>query len=138
MDVSEKYIELCKKAVEIQDYRKKHKKTAMRYTLELGDYYIDPISHTVCIYQVTTVISIRGTYIWLPRQEQLQDILKNDKNGWYLYGDNVILLKEVYEWAKENFAPPLFGAASMEQLWLGFAMYKKYNKVWKGKNWVKE
>lgn len=76
--------------------------------------------------------------VWLPRQDQLQWMLKNTHTfGWAL--DCFILW--VYEVDEENRMIGLNNNllkqfTSMEQLWLTFIMKEKYNKVWDGKDWV--
>ena len=51
-----------------------------------------------------------GGLVWLPRQDQLQEMVE-----------------------KDNFSVK---ATSMEQLWLAFVMKEKYNKQWNGEGWV--
>jgi hypothetical protein len=74
-------------------------------------------------------------FIWLPRQDQLQriyganneielcyeffyfiELCGREQNKWYNYTDQF---------------------NSMEQLWIVFVMYNKFNKIWNGKGWVK-
>lgn len=87
--------------------------------------------------------------LWLPRQDQLQDMLKdsirnNHKNTWgYVKGPasegfiagclhqefhKFIIHKDQYIFCK--------AFNSMEQLWLAFVMYVKFNKKWNGIKWV--
>ena len=76
--------------------------------------------------------------IWLPRQDQLQEMVKGDKHAHLL----------VYEFACwfHGSADPLYAMAgsshgvddtnSMEQMWLAFVMKERYNKVWRDGEWV--
>jgi hypothetical protein len=87
--------------------------------------------------------------VWLPRQDQLQDMLKdkiryNHKNTYgYVKGpapEGFIagcLHQEFHKFMvyEDQY---IFCEAfnSMEQLWLAFVMHEKYNKRWDGKEWV--
>lgn len=64
--------------------------------------------------------------IWLPRQDQLQEITQ--LTTWYL---------ELYfhHWFLKN--SEINTEKTMEQLWLSFMMKQKFNKTWDGKNWIK-
>ena len=76
-------------------------------------------------------------HIWLPTQEQLQDIWQKDynerpgslafKNGWI----GIFL-----NWVKSL---PDFSLTDFNELWLAFVMKEKYNKLWSsaGEKWVK-
>ena len=75
--------------------------------------------------------------LWLPRQDQLQDIL--DENYVHIIG-------EFKKFAYSEYNNSVFSACgtfcptengSMEQLWLAFVMNEKYNKVWDGTKWIK-
>ena len=72
-----------------------------------------------------------NNFIWLPCQDQLQEMVvyKAYKEGLYqkayLFSEyvlNNINIQKLY--------------CSMEQLWLAFVMREKYNKTWDGKNWT--
>jgi hypothetical protein len=73
--------------------------------------------------------------IWLPRQDQLQEMI----TVYDTMDDNKDeQLSSFYEfcfsgyWADEYHKR---NRMSYEQLWLAFVMNKKYNKKWNGKNW---
>jgi len=59
---------------------------------------------------------------WLPRQDQLQDIL-----GGYLSAN---ALKYFYEWSELGEYTNAERFYSMEQLWFAYVMKKKYNLSW--------
>ncbi len=70
--------------------------------------------------------------IWLPRQDQLQEMYYKDDGR---HSIDII----------NTFQVELFGNLryydkfnSMEQLWLAFVMKEKYNKIWNGEDWEKE
>ena len=74
-------------------------------------------------------------FIWLPRQDQLQDILDLDEKPYYLVRD---FYKSMTKWefrdgeyANDDFLQ----FTSIEQLWLIFVMREKFNKTWNGTDW---
>ena len=62
--------------------------------------------------------------IWLPRQDQLQEIYVH---GGTPYGYTTLL----NYFMKSNLIPD-----TMEQLWLAFVMKEKFNKRWDDEKWV--
>lgn len=71
------------------------------------------------------------TAIWLPRQDESQDMIVKVVD----YETAAILESKFHKflvWLDE------WDFISMEQLWLAFVMKEKYNKVWDGKEWIKE
>jgi len=127
MDESKEYIQMCEQATEIQTIWK-NTYPAMKD----GAVYI-PKKPT-------------ADSIWLPRQDELQDILKaffctpieakpkgEGKPTFHI----PILELWIHEFFDDAscFAWPGWTANlakdSMEQLWLGFVMHKLYNKVWR-------
>ena len=61
--------------------------------------------------------------IWLPRQDQLQDMLSDSIREILFYNQMIL-----DGWDSKH--------TTMEQLWLMLVMDKKYNKVWNGEKWV--
>lgn len=112
MDKTEKYIKMCD-CPEIQDGHK----------CDDGDYYYWESSHDT-------------KSIWLPRQDQLQDMVFTK---WY-QKDIVSNIHSFLLWCNKNW---IWGTSnnerfdSMEQLWLGFVMHKLYSKRWNGEKWRK-
>ncbi len=106
MDTSEQYIKMCD-CPEIQG-----DKVAIRDK----DYFI-------------SVETKEGAYlVWLPRQDQIQEMLKAhyQKHLKILYDFSLTVSWDIN---------------SPEQLWLAFYMHEKHGKMWWGKNvktWVKE
>ena len=69
----------------------------------------------------------RDNLIWLPRQDQLQEMVRYEYRSFYFmvqnffeksHGDNMFFLFD-----------------SMEQLWLTLVMKEKFNKVWHSQLW---
>lgn len=71
-------------------------------------------------------------YIWLPRQDQLQEMVHNLRFEQRRFSGDHGLLQDFAYWAEEESNLP---CASMEELWLAFVMKEKYNKVWNGEEW---
>ena len=77
----------------------------------------------------------RSGWTWLPRQDQLQEMvserLKKIRIGidWY-FGD---------QWRMIYYDDPLkhyvIHGGTFEQLWLAFVMKEKFNKIWDGSKW---
>ncbi len=161
MDTSEKYIEMCRKAEEIQELFKGAK----------GDFYAwqakknSPLMPGVfggglCgDLDQEDLLLIKEELIWLPRQDQLQEMLiglesritreslevscifKNARSillgFWEFYTDefgvkNKYYANGIFPLNKEN--GPF---DSLEQLWLAFVMREKYDKIRDGGNWIK-
>jgi hypothetical protein len=69
--------------------------------------------------------------ISLPRQDQIQEMLSDDR---------IFLIRGLSRFLDKTLAGErgMIGMKmpSMEQLWLAFYMYEKHNKVWNGEKWI--
>ena len=101
MDTSEKYIEMCLKAKEIQKLWN-HDEISFIYHSNNDD-----------------------EELWLPRQDQLQDMIGEYPKPLLLLCDKAIYYQFSY-------------FSSAEMLWLCFVMYDKYGKRWDDSDWVVE
>jgi len=159
MDTSTEYVEMCKKAHEIQhhDFERGdyfHISKGTHYTGEyegvtsedMTDIFIPQEGRDYPFTSVgyngdDTVMYIGSVFseypfaeeyrisdvVWLPRQDQLQEMLSDD--GVYL----VLTLEKFFvERLLSNVS------LSMEQLWLAIVMHEKFNKIWNGIEWIKE
>ena len=147
MDCSPEYIKMCEGAEEIQ---------ALAPSLEIGDVYVylrplegfswyhksrqwfydnpnDPLTQPiVCKIDTDRDGGISHEYtdnierIWLPRQDQLQEMLIGNLAEQYQKLHNFV--------AGSPFPCLYFG--SWEQLWLAFAMKEKFGKTWDGNEWI--
>ena len=131
MDTSKEYIFMCEKAIELQnDWLKGWSFYTVRNFRERLD---EPV---MC--RKFTYISEEDIedFIWLPRQDQLQDMVEGE-----FYGK----IYSVYAWMQinrvsgHNETMEVEYCNSMEQLWLGYIMSEKYNKEWniEKKEWEK-
>ena len=152
MDTTPEYIKMCEKAREIQElneemqdgnyYKYKNKEYSGLYDF-IEKPYCDSCVECNYANSMTGYITEqdRSNYIWLPRQDQLQEMIKGNliysslwdgdaSTLWFdrmnsLWQDTLIHNKSLH-WTKFR---------SMEQLWLAFVMKEKYNKIWDGKEW---
>ncbi|MGB9928362.1 MAG: hypothetical protein ACPK85_08135 [Methanosarcina sp.] len=132
MDTSEKYIKMCSLAKEIQ----------WKWVFQPGDFVYNPVFEKVEVLLYPGNNSIN--YMWLPRQDQLQEIciaffmrnLKISKFEAFL---------QFLEWysgrLRYAFKHGLKNGNgfidSGEELLLNRAMIMMYGKKWNGENWVK-
>ena len=73
--------------------------------------------------------SSKNQSTWLPRQDQLQEMVKKD-------GD--VVDWQFYHFANDGLTDYLNYFNSMEQLWLAFVMKEKHNKTWSNGEWNEE
>jgi hypothetical protein len=150
MDTTEKYIKMCEKAEEIQQLEPKE------YGANFGNWYWEITINVKCptcksydsgvycsqcgsklIIEETGYITVGESasekqYIWLPRQDQLQEMVlsvpaqHSPRKYW-----NSIHVEFVG-------IPEIDSFSSWEQLLLVFVMHKKYQKTWNNvkQEWV--
>lgn len=135
MDTTPKYIKMCN-CSEIQDIIPK------KVADDTGRKYID-VTAQVLKYHIGV-----GKLIWLPRQDQLQEMVDN-------ISEPINVLRGLINWVDDPYG---FGTMpfpkqmdklnkwfnyiisfnSYEQLWLAFVMHEKYGKMWDDEEgWVK-
>lgn len=126
MDTSPEYVKMCAKAEDIQQQRPE-------VSLDTKTNEFWGSMQNYCQPNDVGGIDVNCVYVWLPRQDQLQEmfgparpdalrgILKfyesDDFTGYYIED-------------KEMFF-------SYEQLWLHFVMRERFGKRWTGEEWVK-
>ena len=122
MDTSKRYIAMCDCPEMQEPWRRKH------YSTREQDVYWDSEGHVsyVSPFQNSTWNRITTGSIWLPRQDQLQEMVFNRYDG--------------YRWLIIDFARWVGDfedttSASVEQLWLSFVMHELYGKCWVGRGW---
>lgn len=121
MDTSKEYIKMCEKAVEIQE---------QSTPIQDWDYNTDG-ENVYLGYKTVIVTGIdyeTECLIWLPRQDQLQGMVKLSTCCFDALGD-------VYYKMKKNWKYYGFKFNSMEQLWLALVMKEKFKKIWDGTDW---
>jgi len=138
--ITDNYIKMCSKADEIQKWWFPN---ICDLSYDKSEKEIKPI--TLIAEKIWLSERERGcNFIWLPTQEQLQEMLEEIKNNTYIaFRFNHFLN---VEYNNDTFQPayivlnsinPVF-MCSMNEFWLAFVMKERWNKVWDGENWVKE
>ena len=140
MDTTKQYILMCEKANEIQELHTNN-------NLETGNVYVSKyyFDYKVLNYKdIAEVYYDDGYncgdrnyryYCWLPRQDQLQEMIKlKSLRQSYINFDFFLGLDR----ADHRDVMSRYGLNTMEQLWLAFVMKEKYNKIWNGTDWEKE
>lgn len=138
MDTSKEYINICEKAEEIQELWNwsdgdfVHSKDRRNYSIHIIEQ--DMRDHFN-----------QKEYIWLPRQDQLQEILSEDEAIYviltefneFAFGEHdyheILVSHQSYPILLLNWAEKGTG---FEVLWLAFFMKKKYNKIWNYEDWI--
>ena len=124
MDVTPEYVKMCEKSEEIQRYS--HSGVFL-YTEK--EYWAQPRYGQFIVDYSLGRDGRPYDAIWLPRQDQLQDMVKEDA---------ITQVHKLWGWILTyNYVPLGLPQPSMEQLWLAFAMKEKYDKVWNGEEWVR-
>lgn len=118
MDTTVKYILMCRRARELQSSKK----------VSVGDFMSERDKSDVTFFVVDSAMLVvysknpeyLKTDIWLPRQDQIQDLLK--EKGCYP--------KKVFDEFKTFFDENWSLFNTYDKLWLAFYMYTKYRKKW--------
>lgn len=135
MDTSKEYILMCRKVKEIQQIFK---------TRGLGEN--DFINRDMPDSNRSGFVLM----IWLPRQDQLQEMILGEykekfKNSlaFISKGEGYLseeIMKDILTWSNADRKIWQGGKKkwwkSMEQLWLAFVMHKIFNKTWNNHSWV--
>ena len=153
MDTTKEYVLMCEKAIEIQkkswwlvgDFIASHSDnhgienlgciSQQNGHIFAQKYSKHPFGDKVGVLSCMITIPKSGhddLYIWLPRQDQLQDMISWDKR---MTAREIIETFSVFIGFERADYYNKF--TSMEQLWLAFVMYDIWNKKWNGKDWIK-
>lgn len=142
MDKAETFIKMSRKAKELQAGR------LYQRDWDEGDFYywsgdVDNVCGHCEMHGVCNVDGELSGVVWLPRQDQLQEMVRISSQShnvlrlahrfWFFVNRSPLISRAKYtpDWAKtiEQFT-------SMEQLWLAFVMQEKYGKIWNGEDWI--
>jgi len=120
MDFSKEYIKMCD-CPEIQEYADTD---GFRSLNILPNVYWDKEHGFSSFYRYK-----HSNNIWLPRQDQLQEMVKKDLT-------DIELIEEIYDYLCENPNEIKVKADySMEMVWLAYMMKEKFSKTWNGEEW---
>ena len=141
MDTTEQYVKMNEKAVEIQVHNYADGDFVAYIRGRDGWVWASNGEPQVEVYyDFHRFNTDKIEYCWLPRQDQLQEMLPfgppsqvhmmedfMDSN----YSSEIVGGVTEYKTAEQVFE-------TWDQLWLAFVMKEKYNKVWNGEDWIKE
>ena len=130
MDTSKQNILMCEKAVEIQASWK----IADIDIIVYGSGEVDSVCVDCLGYDHWA--EVRLTAIWLPRQDQLQEMVIAFWKEQDCINKYTVLVDEFYQFVFEKEIDYTMQFKSMEQLWLAFVMLTIYNKKWIEKDWI--
>ena len=135
MDTSKEYIKMCD-CEEIQNLWKP----------SVGDFQCSDEGLNLYIQQYADWYKVNENLegwkegaIWLPRQDQLQEMLDNENYKNHVHYRFSEFLESKYSISAQCafiILMNMFENCSMEQLWLAFVMKEKHNKIWNGERWV--
>ena len=145
IDITEVNISMCEKADEIQ---KNHQPQRYDFVWLVGRKQIDVLvdvelydsKETIFVPLSSAMRGIMGTierekFIWLPRQDQLQKMVKQLLQ----LNSPTLFVYAIWSWQYKESNEILDKVrGSMEQLWLAFAMHELYHKWWNGADWILE
>ena len=135
MDISKEYILMCEKTTEIQEL----------WGYKEGDFFAHAghtppkiliVDDTENSYGDFDCACCEGKRTWLPRQDQLQDIIIEYWGEVDCSNSHVVVLDDFSEYVLNECPKETISMNSLEQLWLAFTMKEKYNKKWDGEEWI--
>ena len=149
MDTSETYIKMCEEAKEVkkecemgdwiasatQCLRNKKSKRNVRVV-----EYLEEKRGMIIVHSRESCKTMDASYlpdvVWLPRQDQLQEIIAPPYSSQHsIYGLPHTFARFV-EFSDGQASDYIQQFHSMEQLWLAFVMKERWNKTWNGNDWV--
>jgi hypothetical protein len=135
MDITKEYLSMCEKAIEIQVLKNLDQDGDIFYSENLEDSKIffnchDEFEQYEKLSLASSEHSDETTtkLIWLPRQDQLIEMIEYPHGISRLIIELSIAIREVNELA-------YFGD-TLEKIYLMYLMKKDYSKTWDGLNWV--
>lgn len=139
MDKSKEYINMCEQAEEIQKLAPSEEDDrgygSFFWNIEIKVMMLHHFDNDEGRNIIGGYGDGRFKRVWLPRQDQLQEMLRGLKAfsfGNY-YGEFRNML-EYWLGIQEEYGKQI---QSFEQGWLVLVMHEKYNKMWNGKEWIK-
>jgi len=134
MDTSKDYLNMCIKAVEIQEawvpMRGDRVVVQNHSELKLKEKVIRFLhqeeADSICALKMgSRKFEVTERIIFCPRQDQLQGLVVDRCDAFML------MLEKLNRFVKSS----LIKATSMEQLWLSLVMKEKFKKIWGGEDW---
>lgn len=125
--ITDNYIKMCEKAEEIQKLWRKSFKNYIGDLFWKGKKYL--MIPEACSYVTEIMFEPEDNFIWLPTQEQLQEMISNN---WYDVFCKFLWWHSEDDKNSEEFKSMF---TSMNEVWLAFVIEEKYHKIWNGKEW---
>jgi len=138
MDFSEEYVKMCERATPVQElWRPRRGDFAFwdgRRVEEPSPVLVydidDELLHVVTLRRGTYHVLTRDDLVWLPRQDQLLELC---------HGEYEFVPVPFLAW--ESIVPAFLRLCrrfrTYEQVWLALLMWRKYDRIWNGKEWVR-
>ena len=134
MDKTKEYIKMCEQAVEIQEKKLKQSADFNSFVWCKRQEGGHELVEGFCCFSAE---ELSDCCIWLPRQDQLQEIYIKSLGIVVINWSDIIctfndFCRKYWQWGKnysEQFSSP-------EQLWLAFVMKTLYKKEWIKDGWV--
>ncbi|RKZ19684.1 hypothetical protein DRQ17_00465 [bacterium] len=144
--ITERYIKMCEKAEEIQREWKPQEgdfcivKGYKKVFVVFQDAGVDDFG-VPCLIAGHRCLDKRQT-IWLPTQEQLQEMVLEwyqKKNLYDVNDSNTLFLRLRNFWMEGVYQEAILQFGTMNELLLAFVMWERYQKVWddEKEEWVK-
>ena len=127
MDTSKEYIKMCN-CEEIQ--ADKPKCLQFISNIYYGNTVLDINKVNPRLLSISDSDILDEKCIWLPRQDQLQDMIKGE---WSMFFNSAHGFMIVID---DPDRTDRYMAKTSEQAFLQFIMCKKYNKKWNGEEWI--
>jgi len=125
MDISEEYIKMSD-CPEIQG-----EKIHIIQPYPDGNFYWDKFGKKV---RVDSYPGGKDTSVWLPRQDQIQEMMGKTESAFCIYQLENGWGGEIYQDREQVFTTEEMG--SPEQVWLSFYMWEKHKKKWDDEKWL--
>ena len=128
--ITKNYIKMCEKAREIKEFWKPGIEANSYYRKERKgiDLFLPHQQTWLYTMKKRHCIEAYQDYIWLPTQEQLQEMVFPDN---WIPRECMSIMRKFqffYEQTCDAFT-------SWNELWLAFVMHEKYHKIWNGREW---
>ena len=120
IDCSKEFIAMCD-CEEIQS----------NWEPQSGDFHISKFGDKYSNLNTENIIIKTNDMVWLPRQDQLQDMMEDYIKGWRN------LQNCFYDWLVDCNEGRMYKFGSMEQMWLVYYMLVVNAVIWTGKKWNK-
>ncbi len=146
MTISEEYINMCEKAITIQEnwIPMLGDRTVIKDkdSVKILSYISQEEEDTACGLRMgSRKMRDNVIVVFCPRQDQLQEMVMNLGVEPHKHCNTLCVLQPFYQFVKygegywHSFNNCPYPHPSMEELWLAFVMKELFGKTWDGKDW---